>query len=326
MLPTLVLAVTLAPAVDPTGPKAYPPAYIPAEAPHGYLYRPVIDVRAIPRPPAVAYTPQAGDILLCSDPSPLFTFFFRIALTGKPAHCALVVTMPDGRLGALEAGFGFTPWTRLTPLDYQMSAYSGSIWVRPRLEPITPEQDRRLTEFAMTANNDRYAIWKYLGQLTPLRMRGPLRTRFVGKPSGPGHRFICGEIVMEALVYAALTDTTTARPLATYAQDLFYDRARNPYIDRHPPLAGRGWGEPQLWTPIPGTARPGRDRPQPPSPWPGVGGAYVVYPLPTGDKQPPTPVVVGYVPGELRPIAPVEYRSQRVGFFDRPYRLLIRRR
>ena len=30
---------------------------------------------------------------------------------------------------------------------------------------------------------------------------------------------------------------------ATYAQDLFYDRSRNPYLDRHPPLKA-GWAPP----------------------------------------------------------------------------------
>jgi hypothetical protein len=46
------------------------------------------------------------------------------------------------------------------------------------------------------------------------------------------------QIVVEALVYAGLVDSRTARPKATFAQDMFYDRSRNPYIDRHPPLAG----------------------------------------------------------------------------------------
>ena len=84
-------------------------------------------------------------------------------------------------------------------------------------------------------------------------------------------------------------------------RSVFYDRSRNPYIDRHPPLAGRGWGAPQLWTPIPGTALKGRSRPQPPAPCPGPGGANIVHPIPTDGVTPPIPTVVGYEPYDSQP-------------------------
>jgi hypothetical protein len=300
--------------------------YVPAEHPTGYLYQPAIDLQTIPRPPAVGYVPKAGDVLLLSDPDPLFNVLYVIARSGKPGHCALVVTMPDGRLGVLESGFSFTPWTRLTPLEYCMNLYAGHIWVRQRQIPLTPEQDRRLTEFAVMADGGKYDTKKFALQLTFWRSRNPIVTRFVGKPVGPGQKYVCVQIVVEALVYAGLVDERTARPRATYAQDLFYDRSRNPYIDRHPPLAGGGWGEPQLWTPIPGTALRGRSRPQPPAPWPGPGGAYVMDPIPNGHGQPPTPVVTGYAPPDPTPIAPVEAKPARIGFLDRPYRLLSWRR
>jgi hypothetical protein len=334
MVPTLVLALALTPGVDvfggaradPLGPKAYPPVYVPAEAPCGYLYRPAVDLNVVPRLPAVKYAPQAGDVLLLSDPDPLFDVLYVFAKSGMPGHCALVVTMPDGRPGMLEAGFSFTPFTRLTPLDYALNLYAGRVWVRPRQTPLTPEQDRRLTEFAVTADGGKYNMGKFANQLTFFRSRNPVVTRFVGKPVGPGRSYTCVQIVVEALVYAGAVDARTARPSATYAQDLFYDRARNPYIDRHPPLAGLGWGEPQLWTPIPGMAVRGSNRPKPPEPWPGAGGANVVVPLPSGGSQPPTPTVVGSVAGDPNPVAPVQDPPVRIGFFDRPYRLLSRRR
>jgi hypothetical protein len=325
MVSTVVLAMALAPAFDPTGPKRYTPTYIPAEAPHGYLYQPSYDVRAFPRPPATLYQPKAGDVVLFSDTNAFWSILFHLALTGKPGHDGLVVTMPDGRLGVFESGYNDSPWTRLTPLDYRINQYRGYVWIRSRLDPLTPEQDRRLTEFAAMADGKRYAIRKYISQLTPFRLRGPIRTRYIGKAIGPGRRYYCAQAALEALIHAGLIDERTARPGATFPQDLFYDRARNPYIDRHPPLAG-GWSAPQLWTPLPGTALRGKSRPQPPSPWPGVGGAYIVDPLPATRREPPTPTVVGYVPGELRPIATFEPSTQRVGFFDRPYRLFGRRR
>lgn len=334
MVPTLVLTLSLVPGVDvfggaksdPLGPKAYPPVYVPAEAPSGYLYQPAVDLHPIPRLPAVKYSPKAGDVLLLSDPDPLFNVLYVVARSGKPGHSALVVTMPDGRLGVLESGFSFTPWTRVTPLDYCINVYAGHVWIRQRETPLTVEQDRRLTEFAAMADGREYNLRKFAMQLTLFRSRNPIVTRFAGKPVGPGHEYMCVQIVVEALVYAGLVDYKTTRPEATYAQDLFYDRSRNPYIDRHPPLAGKGWGEPQLWTPLPGLALRGRNRPQPPAPWPGAGGALVINPIPSDGLQPPTPVIVGQVPGETSPTAPVEDPPQRIGFFDRPYRLMSRRR
>src|SRR6185295_7608537 len=99
MVATLVLTLTLTPGVDvnggarsdPTGPKAYPPVYVPAEAPSGYLYRPAVDLHAVPRGAAAPYAPKAGDILLLSDPDPLFNVLYVIARSGKPGHCAVVV-------------------------------------------------------------------------------------------------------------------------------------------------------------------------------------------------------------------------------------------
>lgn len=333
MVPALVLTLALTPGndpsggarADPLGPKAYPPVYVPAEAPFGYLYQPAVDLNTVPRPPAVTYAPKAGDVLLFSDPDPLFTALYVVARSGRPGHCAVVVTMPDGRLGALESGFSFTPWTRITPLDYRINLYAGHVWVRPRETPLTPEQDRRLTEFALTADGGKYDVRKFGMQLTFFRARNPIVTRFAGKPVGPGHQYVCVQIVLEALVYAGLVDAGTARPGATYAQDLFYDRSRNPYIDRHPPLAGGEWGGPQLWTPIPGTALRGRDRPRPPAPWPGAGDALVVDPIPNGGQQPPTPTVVGSVPGEPDTLTATQSPPRRISYLDRPYRLFSRR-
>lgn len=334
MVSTLVLTLALTPGVDvfggarkePLGPKAYPPVYAPAEAPAGYLYRPAVDLHPVPRPPAVQYAPKAGDVLLLSDPDPLFNVLYVISRSGKPGHSAIVVTMPDGRLGVLEDGFSFTPFARITQLEYAINLYAGCVWVRPRECPLTPEQDRRLTEFAVLADGGKYNKRSFASQLTFVRTRNPIVTRFAGKPVGPGHDYHCVQIVMEALVYAGTVDAKTARPRATHAQDLFYDRSRNPYIDRHPPLAGRGWGTPQLWTPIPGTALRGSDRPKPPASWPGEGGALIIHPIPNGGSQPPTPTVVGQVAGEPHPLPAVHDRTQRVGFFDRPYRLFSRRR
>ena len=312
MLPTLVLSLALSPGVDvrggarddPLGPLAYPPVYVPAEAPTGYLYEPVMDLHTVPWGAATKYAPKAGDILLLSDPDPLFNVLYRIARSGKPGHCAgchhagRPTGCDGGRVQLHSLGSGHAAGLRDEPL---CRAHLGT----PARVPLTPEEDRRLTEFAMLADGGKYNLRSFAMQTTLIRTRNPIISRFAGKPVGPGHEYHCVQIVVEALVYAGLVDERTARPKATLAQDLFYDRARNPYIDRHPPLAGRGWDRPQLWTPIPGTALRGSDRPKPPQPWPGPGGANIVNPIPSGDGKPPVPTIVGYTPSEAVPISPV---------------------
>lgn len=323
MLSAFVLSAVLAPVSDPASPSLYPPTYIPVEAPFGYLYRPAADLHVIVRFPVTVYQPKAGDVLLFSDTNAFWTAIYRIGFTGKPGHAGLVVTMPDGRLGILEAGFGGTMWTRVTPLDYRINQYPGTVWVRPRLVPLSADEDRRLTEFAEAAQNQRYAWGRFLVQSTPLRSRGPLRTAVMGKPVGIGHRYVCAQATVEALVFAGVVNGRTARPAATFPQDLFYDHSRNRYLERHPPLEG-GWGEPQLWTPLIGSTLAGKLRPQPPSPWPGA-GAHEVHPVSTPGEKVPTPIVIRYVPGELRPITIIEQPPQRIGLFDRPPRFHRRR-
>ena len=183
---------------------------------------------------------RPGDILLLSDTNKFWSTLYKIAFTGKPGHAGVVVNMPDGRLGVLEAGYNDTTWTRVTPLDYRINEYHGTVWVRQREVPLTPEQDCRLTEFAVAADGSRYALGRFLLQLTPLRSRAPLRTYCIGGPRGIGQRYFCAEETIEALTYAGLIDPHLARPAATYPQDMFYDRVAEPV--RGPPPAARGAG------------------------------------------------------------------------------------
>jgi hypothetical protein len=311
MLPAIILSLTIVPSFDPTGPKKYPPVYVPA-----------YDLNIAPRLPSIRYEPKPGDILLFSDTNKFWTFLYSIALTGKPGHSGVVVAMPDGRLGVLEGGYNDTTWTRVTPIDYRINEYHGTVWVRQREVPLTPEENRKLTEFAAVAEGKRYGVGGFVLQITPFRSRGPLRTYFIGRPRGIEGHYFCAQETLEALAYSGLIDTHTARPAATYPQDLFFDRSRNLYVDHHPPLAG-GWKPPRLWNALDGGTLSGELRPRPPSAWPGV-GAYAVYPVaPPGEKV-PAPVIVGYVPGELRPVADLQQPQKRLGYFDRPTGLFRR--
>jgi hypothetical protein len=87
---------------------------------------------------------------------------------------------------------------------------------------------------------------RMLGQLTPLRCRGPWRTFYVGQPHGHRSSYFCAELVMESLVEAGLVEACDARPAATYPRDLFLDHSGNRFLDQHRVLAA-DWLPPARW-------------------------------------------------------------------------------
>lgn len=232
---------------------------IPLHNPCGYLYQPSRDLDKPLLLPAREYQPQPGDVLIMSNTNLAWTVLYKMAFTGKPGHAAIVVRLPCGRIGILEAGISDTLWTHCAPVEERLNNYGGSIWIRRRKVPLTECESRRLTDFANQARGCRYDILGLSRQITPFRTRGPLRTYFVGKPRGPGHKYFCAEAVLEALVYAGLLDEETTRPSATYPRDMFFDDSPNLYIRKHPPLAC-GWEVPALWTPCVGSTASGKER------------------------------------------------------------------
>jgi hypothetical protein len=315
------------------------------EAPYGFLYAPTFNLQVELRFPATVYTPQAGDVLLMSDTDCFWTTMYRLAFTGAPGHAGLVVPLPDGQLGVLEAGYNETLWTRITPVAERLREYPGMIWVRRRLIPLTADQQKRLMEFALAAADKPYASFRVALQITPLKTRGPLRTFVIGRPRGPGRRYQCAEAVVEALVYAGLRDPRTARPSATYPQDLFYDRSWNRYLDRHPAL-GDDWAPPALWTPVLGWALKGRTRaalaatgivPNDGEKSPGKGWESSgvsrrisgridgIQPCAGSSEQVSATGPLLPLGGKAQTITYVEQPLKRVGVFDRPPRLGRRR-
>src|SRR5262249_60562108 len=107
------------------------------------------------------------------------------------------------------------------------------VWIRRRKTPLTEEQSAALTDFALRQEGKRFALVRLGGQLTPLRSRGPLRTRWLGKSSEDRRSYFCCELLMAACLAAGLVDPRTTRPAATYPRDVFFDRSRNLYINRH---------------------------------------------------------------------------------------------
>jgi hypothetical protein len=207
------------------------------------------------RGPLRPYQFQPGDILLATDHTIFWSVTHDIAGAFQPHHSGIVIERPDGSVGVLEAGPQDSIRIRILDPISSMKEYEkkGPVWVRRRDTPLTEEQSRKLTEFAMKQDGKRFAIIRQGAQMTHLGSRGPLRTWFLAKPSGPDRSaYFCSELVTEALVAAELIDAKTARPAATYPRDLFMDHSYNLYINKHLKLAP-DWDPPALWTSEPPT-------------------------------------------------------------------------
>jgi hypothetical protein len=223
-----------------------------AECGGSFLYQPAFKIDEELRGPAEAYLPQPGDIMLRLDNSIFWRVTHYMAQAFDPNGSAIVFARPDGSLAILEAGPNDTMWVGTPDMLPHLKEYAtaGRVWIRKRCVPLTPEQSCRLTEFALSQDGKRFALGRLGQQLTPFRSRGPIRTRFVGKPKGDRAAWFCSELVSEACVAAGLLDPERTRPSATYPHDLFFGRSYNLFIDHHLDV-NASWHPPARWTDCP---------------------------------------------------------------------------
>jgi hypothetical protein len=191
-----------------------------------FLYPPSFDIDGQLSGSPAPYRPQAGDIFLCTDRIGIFQLGHWLAGSGAPHHSGIVVALADGKMGVLEAGPHNSLTVRLLPdLAAHMQSYEvlgERIWIRQRQTPLTAEQSQRLTQFAQGQNGKWFAGLRLVGQLTPFRSRGPIKTRWLGKPHGERNSYFCSELVTECCVAAGVLDAKKARPSATYPRELFF--------------------------------------------------------------------------------------------------------
>ena len=219
----------------------------PVVPPVGFVYEPAYTTDPDLCEDPAAYAPQPGDIVLVVSDHLIWKILFAIAFTHEPYHAGIVVRMPDGGLGLLEAGPpDESAHVRISPLGERLASEPGRVFVRRRCESLTAEQSDALTGFALRQEGKPYAYLRFLAQGTPLRSRGPIRTHFMGKSRGEPCSYFCSELVMEALVSVGLVDPGTARPRATTPSDIFYDESTNPWINKYLKLSPC-WCPPQRW-------------------------------------------------------------------------------
>src|SRR5947209_8222935 len=202
----------------------------------GYLYQANFDPDAPLEGPAKPYHPQPGDIFLSTDQLWIARLGHKLAGASSPHHSGLVIILPDEHPATLESGPHDTLFVKVLDFRENLGQYleeGESIWIRRRRTPLTAEQSRLLTDFALRQDGKLFAWGRVIGQLTPFRSRGPW-TEWVGGPHG-GDRlsYFCSELALETLLAAGLLDPSRTRPAATYPCDLFYGKSNNTFINDH---------------------------------------------------------------------------------------------
>jgi len=174
----------------------------------------------------------------------------RLAGAGEPSHSGIVWQRSDGSFALLEAGLFDVPIIESIDLVPHLTAYNGRghVWVRQRSSPLPSDKVCKLAEFAQRQENKPFARVRFIGQITPFRCRGPLRTCICGRSHGPDRfSYYCAELVTEALIYAGEVNADDARPCATYPCDLFFNESKVPFLNERFKL--NSWRAPQRWRP-----------------------------------------------------------------------------
>jgi hypothetical protein len=219
---------------------------------YGFLDRPAFALDDECRPPQSPYYPQAGDLVFSVSKSFILRLGHAASGAGEPSHSAHVFRRPDGSWAVMEAGPYDIAIITARDLVGHLGAYHGRghVWIRPRCTPLTPEQDCRLTACSIKQEGKPFARLRVYRQVTPLKVRGRLRSEVLGESHGTDRpRYYCAELVTEAMIDADVIPAEDTRPPATYPSDLFYDGSKIPFLDRSFRLSRFGWGVPSRWRP-----------------------------------------------------------------------------
>jgi hypothetical protein len=221
----------------------------PAEA-TGYLYQPSFEVKGELRGPPRPYHPQPGDIFLSTDK--LWLAVWGHAMVGGKGihHSGLIILLPDGSPGTLEAGPHHKPTCKVQSIQDNLGRYEeegNSVWIRQRKTPLTAEQCQKLTQFAMAQDGKLFAWWRVMVQVTPLRSRSHIRYTSMGMPKGDRPAYFCSELATESLVAAGVLDPNRTRPSATYPCELFFGTSDNSFLNENLDI-NSSWEPPARWT------------------------------------------------------------------------------
>lgn len=161
------------------------------------------------------YQPEEGDIVIFRGwrllQRPVRSILQRpvqkMATWSNQLHVGIIVCDDQGRLRLLEADRNKGVQLH-SPLSYMYNwqLYYGEVWVRRRQEPLTGEQSRALTEFALNHQGEEYApLWEVANYIfsAPLVEELPALTEPFDRGS-ESQRWFCSKLVVEAIRSAGL--------------------------------------------------------------------------------------------------------------------------
>ncbi len=171
-----------------------------------------------------AYVPRAGDIILYDDHKLLWHVLYRVCGTEPPDHSGIVIAMPNGSFGVLEAGPDNGTHVHILDLATRLHEFRGTIWVRRVRQKLSTEGSTRLTNFAFIQDGKRYALGRFFLHATPFRARGQWRKKWLGKTELGRSAWLCSEIVIAAGTVVGLLDSDQFPANAIYPRDIIDDQ------------------------------------------------------------------------------------------------------
>jgi len=169
------------------------------------------------------YVPQPGDLVFFDDHNKMWGLCYKTVGSGPPFHSGLVIALPDGTPAIIESGPDDTMWVRILALPSRLQGFEGDVWIRQVKHPLTPEQNAKLTEWALKQDHKHYALWRLLLQATPIRCRNDLQCKLFGATRLDRNRWLCSELVVAGATVAGLFDSKVHFANAIYPRDIIFD-------------------------------------------------------------------------------------------------------
>ena len=201
-----------------------------------------------PRPVPYEYVPQPGDMVFFDDHNKKWELCYKFVGSGPPFHSGLVIALADGTPAIIESGPDDTMWVRILALPSRLQGFEGDIWIRQVRQPLTPEQNAHLTEWALHQDHKHYALGRLLLQATPFRCRSDWQCKLFGATKVDRNRWLCSELVVAGDMVAGLLDPAVHFANAIYPRDIVFD---NKYD------LSANFCEARYWSASPGKPPPG---------------------------------------------------------------------
>lgn len=229
MLPLLVAVTTLL---------GTPPE---VESRPSYLFK---MMEADPPKRGELYCPRPGDIVLFDGHCTNMIKLYRLCGTDGPMHAGIVFRRPDGKLATLEAGTNAVMKVFVFDLEPRMHDFDGTILVRRLRQPLTEEQERHLTDFALQQEGKSYALGRLLLHGATQRVRSAVRPDFLGRTVLDRNRWICSELVVASATVAGVWSPDDYPASVMYPRDLCYDERFD--LSPHYELPAQWYPQPEM--------------------------------------------------------------------------------